>query len=266
MRVMLDLYPNGKHKALTMSYDDGTIHDRRLAKTFDEYGIRGSFHLNSGNLGKEGRLTHEELPELFKNHEISCHAVTHPFLEKLPRENVIVELLEDRRALERDAGYTVRGMSYPYGTSSPSVVGTLRSIGIEYSRTTHSTGSFGLPEDFLLWHPTCHHKGGIVEKLEEFDKLPRTNLSLFYVWGHSYEFANNDNWELIEDFCRRASKLEDVWFATNIEIVDYVNAVKALRFGVDCTTVYNPSAISVWINIGCKAVEIKAGERYLYKE
>ena len=31
------LFPEGKRKALTFSYDDGTIHDRRLAALLNEY-------------------------------------------------------------------------------------------------------------------------------------------------------------------------------------------------------------------------------------
>lgn len=43
-------YPGGKFKALTMSYDDGQIHDRRLVEIFNRHGIKGTFHLNSGLL------------------------------------------------------------------------------------------------------------------------------------------------------------------------------------------------------------------------
>ncbi|MCR4719216.1 MAG: hypothetical protein K5768_06260 [Firmicutes bacterium] len=25
---------------------------------------------------------------------------------------------------------------------------------------------------------------------------------MFYLWGHSYEFDNNDNWEVIENFAK----------------------------------------------------------------
>ena len=46
------LFPEGKRKALTFSYDDGTIHDRRLAALLNEYGMKGTFNLNYGLLGK----------------------------------------------------------------------------------------------------------------------------------------------------------------------------------------------------------------------
>ena len=72
-------------------------------------------------------------------------------------------------------------------------------------------------------------------------------LKCMYVWGHSYEFDNNNNWQVIEDFCALMSGKEDIWYATNIEIVDYMKAAKELQFSVDSSIVYNPSATSVWV-------------------
>ena len=50
-RTIYTCFPGGKHKVLTMSYDDGQIHDRRLIEIFNKYGIKGTFHLNSGLMG-----------------------------------------------------------------------------------------------------------------------------------------------------------------------------------------------------------------------
>ena len=37
-------FPGGRHKVLTMSFDDGRLEDRRLVELFNRYGIRGTFH------------------------------------------------------------------------------------------------------------------------------------------------------------------------------------------------------------------------------
>lgn len=47
------VYPDGKKKALTFSYDDGQIHDRRLVEILNRYGMKGTFHLNSGKLAQD---------------------------------------------------------------------------------------------------------------------------------------------------------------------------------------------------------------------
>jgi len=259
MRYQFLRYPGGLAKAFTMSYDDGSFEDERLVEIFNRYGIKGTFHLNSGNFHSR----HDagvNMAELYKGHEISCHMVTHPFPNDLPDMANLAEILEDRRALEREAGSVVRGMSYPYGNYNDRVIGLMRTAGIEYSRTTRATNGFGLPENFMEWHPTCHHNGGIDEKLDAFLKEERYDrLKLFYVWGHSYEFPRDDNWAMMEEFCKRAGGRDDVWYATNIEIVDYLNALSALRVSADCDCFYNPSAVDVWFTVNGETLCCPAG-------
>ena len=119
-----------------------------------------------------------------------------------------------------------------------------------------------LPEDPLEWHPTCHH--GAADLMEKGQWLinykSKEHLRLMYVWGHSYEFTNDNNWEVIEDFCQLMGGHEDIWYATNIEIIDYMNVLKNLRFSADGTKVMNPSAQSAWLMVDMeKIVEIKGG-------
>ncbi len=259
MKIRFDYYKNAKKKALTMSYDDGRDFDLRLAHLFDLHGIRGTFHLNGGKLDAEKYLTLADVRDKFTHHEISCHSLTHPFLERISDMEVTHEILEDKRVLEGICGYPVRGMSYPQGTYSDKLIAQLRVLGMRYSRTTKATEKFSIPEDFMEWHPTCHHKSPMLFELLEKFKAYKYPMPLFYVWGHSYEFDRDDNWELIEKFCREAGGLDDVWYATNIEIYDYVMALRALEFSADRTMVHNPTATDVWISVDKEPVMIAAG-------
>ena len=72
---------------------------------------------------------------------------------------------------------------------------------------------------------------------------------MMYVWGHSFEFDNNDNWEVIEEFCEMIGGQDDIWYATNIEIVDYLETFDRLQFAADLSFVYNPSAASCWLAV-----------------
>ena len=83
---------------------------------------------------------------------------------------------------------------------------------------------------------------------------------LFYVWGHSYEFERAGNWDLIEKFCERAGGHDDIWYATNIEIVDYINAVRSLRVSVKSDKIYNPSAQTVWFMADNEVMKVEPGE------
>ena len=83
---------------------------------------------------------------------------------------------------------------------------------------------------------------------------------MFYLWGHSYEFNDDNNWELIEEFCKRVANRQDVWYATNVEIYDYVKAFEALQFSVDGNRIFNPTATTVYLEIDGKQVAVKPGE------
>ena len=76
----------------------------------------------------------------------------------------------------------------------------------------------------------------------------------------SYEFNDNDNWHIIESFCEKLACKDYVWYATNIEIYDYVKAYEALVFSADRQTVMNPSAIDVYTSLGEKNTLIPAGQ------
>ncbi len=258
--IRFNLYPGGKTHAVTLSYDDGVIEDRRLVEILNRHGLKGTFHLNSATLDRDINLKREEIAALYRNHEVSAHSVSHPHLDALPREEFATEILEDRRALERLVGYPVRGMSYPFGTYSESIVETLPSLGIEYARTVESHGRFHVPDNLLLWHPTCHHGQDLAAKTDAFFSETRTlRLRLLYVWGHSYEFARKDNWDVIEQFGDRVAKEERAWCATNIEIADYLRALRQLRVNVDGTHVQNLSHLPLWITWNNEPHEIPAG-------
>ena len=261
-RIRFECFPEGKSKALTMSYDDGRTHDRQLIEIFNKYGIKGTFHLNSGNFDKENYVTTDEVASLYAGHEVSCHMLTHPFPDRIPDIEIIHETLEDRKRLEAACGYIVRGMSYPFGKYNDNVINILRSCGIEYSRTT-GFGNVVPPDDFMRWNPTCHHSADIFSKFDEFVSYRWNPLGVFYVWGHSYEFPQVEGaWERIEEFCKRASEhADDIWFATNIEIYDYLTALRQLRFSVDKKMVYNPTAIDLWISVDWTPVKIGAGQK-----
>lgn len=260
--VSFKYYPHGKRKAFTMSFDDGKIHDLRLIDIFNKYGIKGTFHINSSKIGLEGYISESDLKEKFILHEVACHTVNHPFLEKCPKAVVVSEVLEDKRALERIVGYPVRGMSYPMGTYNEEIMNTISTLGIDYSRTVDDTTiNFSLPENFLKWQPTCHHYNGAMNKLADFkNNYPWRSMELLYIWGHSYEFDNDNSWDSIEDLCKAAANDDNVWYATNIEIFDYISALRSLKMTADSDCIYNPSCIPVWVDVDGSAILVDAGE------
>lgn len=260
-KVML-AFPKGRHKVLTMSYDDGKETDKRLVNIFNQFGIKGTFHLNSGLLGIDDRIREDEIKEIYEGHEIATHTKTHPTIARSPKEQLVEEIMDDRKKFESIVEYTVRGHSYPNGSYNKLVKDILPFLGIEYGRTVHSTGQFSIPNDFYEWNPTCHHKRNLLELGETFINLHKKQyLYMMYVWGHSYEFDLDENWGLIEEFCHLVGGRDDIWYATNIEIVDYMKAFQSLRFSANSHFVFNPSSISIWLNVDEKLIEVKGGTR-----
>lgn len=268
MIIRPNLFPEGRTRAITFSYDDAPKYDRELIAIFNNYGMKGTFHANSMHIGENRNFTDDEARELYKGHELSVHTLSHPCLYNLPDEELHDEIMLDKKRLEEICGYTVRGMSYPYGQFDDKIIANAKRCGMKYSRTTMSTNDFKIPEDFLKWHPTCHHNADLdtlMAKFMESRVLRVYNMPLFYIWGHSYEFDpdHNDNLYKMEDFCKKNKNIDGVWYATNIEIYDYVTAMRNIEISAERKYVFNPARISVWVTVNDKAVEIRPGENAL---
>lgn len=253
-------FPGGRHKVLTMSYDDGKQEDRRLVEIFNKNCIRGTFNLNAGLEDDPRRIPKAEWPTLYKGHEIACHTYTHPTVARMPAEQVARQILRDRLELEAVTGAPVRGLAYPNGSYSQAIIDLLPLLGIRYARVVPTTGGFNMPENWFAWQATCHHNQNLLDRGREFLALHKTQyLYMMYVWGHSYQFPDDDNWQVIEDFCAMAGGQEDIWYATNIEIVDYMDAAARLQFTAAGDKVYNPSACPVWLEVDHEKIEIPGG-------
>ncbi len=268
-------FPEGRIKTLTLSYDDGVEQDRKLIEIMNKYGLKGTFNLNSGEYAEEGhvypvgtihrRMSRSMVTDTYKNsgHEVAVHGLTHPWLEQLPKNVCVKEICEDRANLETQFGGVVRGMAYPFGTYNDAVVEILRENGIAYSRTVHSTGQFRMPEDWLRLPATCHHDD---PKLMEYAKQFLEGNSygspwMFYLWGHSYEFEQNNNWNVIEKFAEYMGGREEIWYATNIQIYNYCKAFEQLRFNTGMTYAENPTSTDLFFDYGQKLYQVAAGEK-----
>lgn len=84
------IFPGGRRKAVTFGFDDGEIHDRRLAEMLRQYGLKATFFLVSGQMGltvdpffRYGRNTRVErvnggeLPLTYAGMEIASHTRFH---------------------------------------------------------------------------------------------------------------------------------------------------------------------------------------------
>ncbi len=280
MRYTFLRFPEGKGKAVTLSYDDGIIHDIRLSEIISRYGIKCTFNLNCEALGTEGKMTTDDVKKhiLSKGHEIAVHGEFHKAEGSIRPIEGITDVLNCRLELEKKYDMIVQGMAYPdcgitrfsNGASYDKIKNYLEELDITYARTLGGdNNSFMLPQDWHAWMPTAHHQNPkLLDWIDEFINIDISNKvycasrqpGLFYLWGHSYEFERNNNWDLLEKICEKFAKSKDIWFATNGEIYNYVKAYSSLVRSANGEIVYNPTLIDVWFNVDEKLYLIKSGE------
>jgi peptidoglycan/xylan/chitin deacetylase (PgdA/CDA1 family) len=281
MRYRFLRFPEGKLKAVTFSYDDGCRADIQLAEIFNKYKLKGTFNLNSEWLGKtetDWHLTREEIKKhlIDAGHEIATHGAEHRANGNLRAIDGIQDVLNCRLGLEKDFDTIVRGLAYPdtgivhlnNGATLDSIEHYLKELDIVYARTLGQINdTFDLPQNWYRWMPTAHHDNKEVMELidkfvdwKEHTYAARREPKLFYLWGHAYEFNEKNNWQRIEEICQKLSSKDDTWYATNIEIYDYVTAYNSLIYSADGSKIYNPNLKQIWFNVDSTLYTIKPGE------
>lgn len=272
MKDLWMLFPGGRSKALTLSYDDGVEQDIRLIDIMNRHGLKGTFNLNGGLFAPEGtvypkgqvhrRMSKQAALDLYSHsgQEIALHAMHHSDLPNVPAAYAAWQIVREKEVLEDMFSRIIRGMAYPYGTTSPDVAAMLQSCGIAYARTTESTLRSRLPDEWLRMPATCHHKNPqLMELAHKFVEEAPWGPQLFYLWGHSYEFEGCDNWHVIEAFADYIGGRASIWYATNIEIYDYVTAWRSMHISANGKRLHNPSAITLWIRSGGRIYQLESG-------
>jgi len=282
MKYRLLRFPEGKTKAVTFSYDDACRADLKTVKVFDKYGMKATFNINSGSIASDTNgwnLTEEEIRThiVEQGHEIAVHGFWHKAPGLTRTIDGIRDVLDCRLDLEKRFGRIVRGMAYPDSgildfvnrSDYETVRHYLKDLDIVYARTLGGDNNrFQLPRDWHNWIPTAHHDNpNILAWAKEFVDLDVEKMycsskhaKLFYVWGHSFEFDGKDNWEHLDALCEVLAGKEDIWYATNMEIYEYVTAFDALIFGADGSRVYNPTLFEVWFDNDGTLCSVKPGE------
>ena len=194
-------------KILILSFDDGTIYDKRFVELLNKYGVKATFNLNSGLedfvWDFESRIpirrqVLSDTVEQYQGHEVASHSLHHHWLNTLTPPQLRREVEEDAAALKALFGLEEIGFGVPFTACEEREIRILKKH-VRYIRLSSFSDSFALPED--PYHIPIHglyNDPDIYEKLERFAQsdLP---VSLFVMAGHSYEFEVFNHWQYIED-------------------------------------------------------------------
>ncbi len=213
-------------KYLVLSFDDGTVHDRRLAELLNQYGIPGTFNLNSGledfvwefNGNPVVRQHLADTVQQYRGHEIASHSLTHPRLETLPPPRLRREVEEDVAALKRIFGVQELGFGVPFTVCTEREIRIIRRF-VRYVRLSEYAEDFALPAD--PYHIPIHALYNDADVREKIAAFAASDLpdALFVLAGHSYELEFLRHWEYMESLLQYLKSFDFVFSTT----MDFVN-------------------------------------------
>lgn len=190
-----------------ISFDDGTIYDRRFVTLLNQYHLKGTFNLNSGledfvwyyeDRFPIRRQVLSETVEQYRGHEIASHSLHHPWLNTLTPPQISREIGEDCEALKKLFGLEEIGFGVPFTACDEREIKLIRKF-VRYIRLSEFADSFVLPKD--PYHIPIHalyNDDDIREKIRQFAECGLDN-ALFVMAGHSYELEVLNHWEYMED-------------------------------------------------------------------
>ena len=230
------LYLNSKFsigknmKIVSLSFDDGTIYDKRFIGLLNKYGLRATFDLNSGledfiwyyEDKPIRRLNLEESKDIYNGHEVASHSLTHPYFSSLDEKRQIQEVEEDILNLEKIFSRKIEGFAFPFIDQTEANIQVVKNnIDLKYIRCSIFTEKI-LPKDrYHVGINALYDDKDIYEKLERYKSNILPN-SLFVIAGHSYEFEVKNDWEKIENLLKYLKENDDLL------VLPLIDAVKLL--------------------------------------
>jgi len=265
------IWPEFSTGALTGSWDDGTLADRRLVGIYKANGLKATWNLNSGLLGKTQEetmflsyVTKEEVSGLYEGQEVACHSCFHPHLYHQPDALILADMMQDRIALEELVGYPIVGVVSPMTPAHNARLTPLyQQAGFLHCRGSIEKGNYDVPDDFLNWNSTCHYNDDLLARWEDFETTHRPG-QLFYVYGHSYSLDMNNDWDTFESFAAKAGKTENIWHATLAEMVEYLYAWRTVRSSAAGNILKNTSHLTLYFVVDGKKAKLGPGEVFRF--
>ena len=196
-------------KVFLLSFDDGTIWDERLVALLNQYGIPGTFNLNSGLEdfvwefeGKPVIRQHlKDAAGQYEGHEVASHTLTHPWLNRLSPPALRREVEEDAAAIKKIFGLKEIGFGVPFTACEEREVRIIRKF-VRYIRLSEFADSFALPKDeYHIPIHSLYNDPDVKEKIAAFGASDLED-GLFVLAGHSYELEHLDHWEYMEELLR----------------------------------------------------------------
>ncbi len=220
-----------KMKIVVLSFDDGTIYDRKFIELLNKYHLRATFNLNSGlddyvwyyNKNHEiRRLNLKECKDLYRNQEVASHTLTHPFLTSLNKDELIYQINQDLINLEKIFNKKITSFAVPFDACNDKIIEIIKkNTKIKNIRCPCIKDDYFPIDQYHIHINALYDDPLIFDKLEKFSSNNLEN-SLFVIAGHSYEFEVKNDWEKIEKLLKYIYTNLKLTNMTMQEAVDYL--------------------------------------------
>ncbi|GGL47660.1 polysaccharide deacetylase family protein [Planomonospora parontospora] len=126
--------PEKPRTIVALTFDDGDATHAAAARMLEKHGMRGTFYVNSGTIGFDGKLTERRLAAIARaGHEIGGHTLSHVRLNELLPAEQRAQICDDRRALMK-MGHRVTTLAYPFGALNADAKKTAEFCGYNAAR------------------------------------------------------------------------------------------------------------------------------------
>ena len=137
-------------KSVLITFDDGYagIPDRVLPE-LKKRGMKAALFIIIDRLGEtEDRypyLTVSQLLEAAKEENISLgsHSISHPALDQLSKDAMMLELARSKRILENFTGRKIQAFAYPFGNYNEAVIDAVKAAGYDAAFAVQDRGLCG---------------------------------------------------------------------------------------------------------------------------
>lgn len=121
---------------VSITFDDGLDNQMAGAAVLQQYGLKGTFYINSGLVDSPGHMSLSDLQDLdAAGHEIAGHTTSHVPLTSTPPAEAVRQICLDRATLV-GWGFQVRSFAYPFGLFDAAAAQTVQQCGYSNARTT----------------------------------------------------------------------------------------------------------------------------------
>ena len=233
--------------SITMSWDDGSPHDLKLADLLNKYGLASTFYIPKTN--SEGRqvLCEADIRCIAQEFEVAAHTLDHVRLNSLSSSSLNYQIGGSKRWLEDVIGSNVYGFCYPGGVYDDNCIEQVKEFGFYYARTTENfcnqiVNRYEMPTTLQFYNHNFHillynmlksSKG--IQKLRHYypsltkprlynrsefilDDAIDKGLDYIHFWGHSWELEDHGYWKQLEDIFKMISDRKAyLSFKTNYE-------------------------------------------------